>query len=239
MNQNHECVYDADGAACNICHKTVSEQLMESQGYLKKSELTFSKMFDVTPSPLIYLDGIARTPEKRLDFFNKVKANYCVVINVADTPCATAEFQAEGIPSYWFPIVEFAEWGYTPFFSTLRVAQMYYEKTKPILIHCHAGAHRSPIVAYAILRALGQDAQQAENELEYPGLTEIFKRDINKKRIPVDIIEFLKKALANPMISLKDIGQLMGKTEGFYRDADDSVKTSYDIHKFVEMGPGL
>lgn len=190
-------------------------------------------MFVVTPSPLIYLRGLARTPEKQRAFFDKVKTNYCVVVNVADTPCAIPDFQAEGIPAFWFPIVEFAYWGYTPFFSTLRVAEMYYEQTKPILIHCHQGAHRSPIVAYTILRALNVTPQEAEARLEYPRLTEIFERDIKKERIPSDIIDFLRKSREHPEMSMKDIGQIMGKTEGFYRDADDKVKETYDVHKLT------
>jgi hypothetical protein len=190
-------------------------------------------MFTVTPSPLIYLQGLARTPEKRKAFFDKVRENYCVVVNVADTPCAIPDFQAEGIPAYWFPIVEFAYWGYTPFFATLRVAEMYYEKKKNILIHCHQGAHRSPIVAYTILRALGTSEEDAATQLEYPELTRILARDIKKGRIPEDIIEFLQRAINNPMMSLKDIGQIMGKTEGFYRDPDDTVKLTYDVHKLT------
>lgn len=191
-------------------------------------------MFTVTPSPLIYLNGLARTPEKRKAFFNNVKNNYCAVVNVADDPCATPQFQAEGIPSYWFPIIEFGYWGYIPFFSTLRVVETYWDGSKNILIHCHQGAHRSPIVAYAILKARENTPEQIETYLEYPKLTEVFNRDIEKRRIPDDIIGFLQKAQENPGMSIKDIGQLMGKTGGFYRDGDDSVKPTYDVHKLTQ-----
>lgn len=190
-------------------------------------------MFVVTPSPLTYLQGLARLDEHREAFFQRIKNEFCVVVNVADTPCATFDFQANGVYAFWFPIVEFGEWGYVPFFGTLRVAEAYYERNNPILIHCHQGAHRSPIVAYTILRAVGRDAAEAERELEYPGLTEVFHRDIQKKRIPADIIEFLKKALQYPTASMKDIGQMLGKTEGFHRDEDDSVKATYDVHKLT------
>jgi len=196
-------------------------------------------MFIVTPSPLIYLEGLARTEEKQKAFFDKVRNNFCMVVNVADTPCATDLFQAEGIPSYWFPICEFAYWGYTPFFATLRMMEYHYTGEKPILIHCHQGAHRSPIVAYTILRAFGRTPLEAETELEYKGLTEIFERDIKKERIPADIIEFLQMALENPQNSLKDIGQMMGKGRGFHRDDDDSVKVTYDVHKLTNIGPSL
>ena len=190
-------------------------------------------MFTVTPSPLIYLNGLARTPEKRKSFFDMVKSNYCAVINVADDPCAIPQFQEEHIPAYWFPIIEFGYWGYVPFFSTLRIALMYYEKNKNVLIHCHQGAHRSPIVAYTILRALGSSAEDAASQLEYKELPIIFQRDIDKRRIPGDIIEFLQVAICNPLMSLKDIGQLMGKHGGFYRDDDDVVKQTYDVHKLT------
>ena len=190
-------------------------------------------MFTVTPSPLIYLNGLARTPEKQKAFFEMVKSNYCVVINVADDPCAIPQFQEEHIPAYWFPIIEFGYWGYIPFFSTLRVVETYYSGDRNILIHCHQGAHRSPIVAYTILRALGTSTDDAETQLEYKGLNRIFERDVNKRRIPDDIIEFIQTAKKNPAMSIKDIGQLMGKTGGFYRDADDAVKPTYDVHRLT------
>ena len=190
-------------------------------------------MFTVTPSPLIYLNGLARTPQRRKMFFDMVKANYCAVVNVADTPCAIPDFQAEGIPAYWFPIIEFGYWGYVPFFSTLRVALMYCGKNKNVLIHCHQGAHRSPIVAYTILRALGSSPEYTAAQLEYKELPIIFQRDIDKRRIPGDIIEFLQVAINNPLMSLRDVGQLMGKHGGFYRDDDDVVKSTYDVHKLT------
>jgi len=193
----------------------------------------YKNMFTVTPSPLIYLNGLARTSEKRKAFFDNVKDNYCAVVNVADDPCATPQFQAEGIPSYWFPIVEFGYWGYIPFFSTLRVVETYYNGTKNILIHCHAGAHRSPVVAYTILKTYGKSPEEIETYLEYSGLTSIFARDIKKKRIPEDILVLLQFAHENPTMSIKDVGQLMGKTDGFYRDIDDAVKPTYDVHKLI------
>jgi hypothetical protein len=196
-------------------------------------------MFTVTPSPLLYLNAIARTEEQKKAFFRNVRKNFCAVVNVADTPCAVIDFQQEHIPSFWFPILEFGYWGYQPFFATLRVLDWYYVGEKSILIHCHQGAHRSPIVAYTIMIALGYSTEGAEEWLDYKGLSRILERDIRKNRIPADIIPFLKLASDMPDASIKDIGKLMGKSRDFTRDCDDKVKNTYDLHKLTKMGSEL
>lgn len=121
-----------------------------------------------------------------------IKENYCAVINVSDSPCATFDYQREGIPSFWFPIDEIGQWGYSPFYGTLRVVNEYYKGDKPLLIHCHAGANRSPSVAFAILMVKGYTVEEAERELNYDNLKEVFFRNIERKNIPEKVIEFLK-----------------------------------------------
>jgi len=127
--------------------------------------------------------------------------SYCACINVSDSSCATFDLQKLGMPAFWFPINEIGVWGHSPFFGALKVVNQYYKGDKPVLIHCHAGANRSPSVAYAILRAKGYTVEQAEELLKYPHLSEVFSRNIERKHIPGNIIEFLKAADESPEIT--------------------------------------
>ena len=132
------------------------------------------KIFVVTQTPK-GLDNILDVPPEL------IRQHYCVVINVSDSPCATFDYQKAGIPSFWFPIHEIKRWGYPPFFGTLKVVNEYYKGDKPVLIHCHAGANRSPSVAYAILLSKGYTPMEAEESLEYEGLSEVFVAKYSKK----------------------------------------------------------
>lgn len=140
---------------------------------------------------------VTRTP-KGMDQILSVKPDvaasyYCAVINVSDSPCASFDYQLK-VPSFWFPINEIAQWGHSPFYGSLRVVNEYFKGDKPVLIHCHAGANRSPSVAYAILLSKGYTPQEAEESLGYPNLTEVFKRNVERKHIPHNIVDFLVKA---------------------------------------------
>jgi len=141
---------------------------------------------------------VTRTP-KGLDQILSVKPEvaasfYCAVINVSDSPCATFDYQLK-VPSFWFPIHEIDKWGYSPFYGALKVVNEYYkEGGKPVLIHCHAGANRSPSVAYAILLSKGYSPEEAEKSLNYPELSLVFKRNVERKHIPKNIVDFLVKA---------------------------------------------
>jgi hypothetical protein len=129
--------------------------------------------------------------------------HYCAVINVSDSQCATFDYQRAGLPSFWFPINEIGKWGHSPFLGALRVVNEYYkEGDKPVLIHCHAGANRSPSIAYAILLAKGYTAEEAELSLQYDGLSQVFLRNVQRKHIPENIVEFLKLADKHPELSL-------------------------------------
>jgi len=148
---------------------------------------------------------VTRTP-KGLDNILSVQPDvaasfYSAVINVADSPCATFDYQMK-VPSFWFPINEIGKWGHSPFFGVLRVVNEYYKGDKPVLIHCHAGANRSPSIAYAILLAKGFTPQEAEASLNYKNLSLVFKRNVERKHIPENIVEFLKISNNDPSLSL-------------------------------------
>ncbi len=156
------------------------------------------KIFIVTRTPK-GSDGIlVIQPEE-------ISENFCAVINVSDSPCATFDYQNAGIPSFWFPVNEIGQWGHSPFFGTLKVVNQYYTGDKPVLIHCHAGANRSPSIAYAILLAKGYSPQEAEISLNYPDLRLNFKRNVERKHIPSNIIEFLKEADDKSLTSLNSV----------------------------------
>ena len=142
------------------------------------------KMFVVTRTPKGLDNILSVKPDLAANF-------YCAIVNVSDSPCATFDYQLK-VPSFWFPINEIAQWTYAPFYGTLRVVNEYYKGDKPVLIHCHAGANRSPSVAFAILMAKGYTVEEAEKELSYDNLKEVFFRNIERKHIPEKVIEFLK-----------------------------------------------
>lgn len=147
------------------------------------------KIFVVTKTPKALDNILSFSP-------SLIAQKYCAVINVADSPCATFDYQIH-VPSFWFPIHEIGKWGYVPFFGALRVVNEYFKGDKPVLIHCHAGANRSPSVAYAILLSKGYSVQEAEESLNYADFHEVFNRNLIKKHIPSNIVEFLQEANVN------------------------------------------
>lgn len=148
---------------------------------------------------------VTRTP-KALD--NVLSVNpaiaavaYCAVVNVSDSQCATFDYQPH-LPSFWFPINEIGQWGHGPFLGTLRVVNQYFKGDKPVLIHCHAGANRSPSIAFAVMVAKGYTIEEIEAQLNYESLHKIFHRNMERKHIPKNIIEFLQQADKEETMSL-------------------------------------
>jgi hypothetical protein len=170
---------------------------------------------------------VSRTP-KGLDNILSVKPElasqyYCAIVNVSDSPCATFDYQRAGVPSFWFPINEIGLWGHAPFYGTLRVVNEYFKGDKPVLIHCHAGANRSPSVAYAVLVSKGYTPQAAEQELNYDNLSEVFQRNIERKHIPANIIDFLKTV--DDGSNTESIATALRKLDSLY---DEWAQKKYD-----------
>lgn len=135
---------------------------------------------------------VTRTPKDKNDNWvikpEQITETYCASINVSDSQCATFDLQKLGFPSFWFPINEIGVWGHAPFFGALQVVNEFYKGDKPVHIHCHAGANRSPSIAYAILRSKGFTPEEAEESLNYENLHKVFERN----HVPKNIIEFLQ-----------------------------------------------
>lgn len=154
------------------------------------------KIFTVTRTP----KGLENVLSVQPDI---AATHYCAVVNVSDSPCATFDYQKSGVPSFWFPINEIGQWTHAPFYGTLRVVNEYYKGDKSVLIHCHAGANRSPSVAFAVLLAKGYTPEEAEESLNYANLKDVFLRNIERKHIPHNVVEFLKIIEAGePTISI-------------------------------------
>ena len=173
------------------------------------------KIFTVTSTPKNADNTLSVAPDLASKY-------YCAVVNVSDSQCATFDYQKAGIPSFWFPINEIAYWGHSPFFGTLWVVNEYFRGDNPILIHCHAGANRSPSIAYAILRAKGYTPKEAEQSLNYDEMSQVFKRNIEMKRIPKNIIQFLIEADKDATSSLR---YCLSKIDALY---EEWAKTSID-----------
>jgi len=159
------------------------------------------KIFTVTGTPKNIDNILLVRPEV-------ASYKFCAVVNVSDSQCSTFDYQPF-LPSFWFPINEIAQWGHSPFLGTLRVFTEYYKGDKPILLHCHAGANRSPSVGYAILLAIGYSPEEAEESIGYENLRNVFKRNIDRKHIPKNIVDFLKVAIENPTFSTHGVLQKM------------------------------
>ena len=133
--------------------------------------------------------------------------NCAAIINVSDTPCSTFE---HGVPSFWFPINELGDWGYAPFFGALRVLQRYEEPDgRPVIIHCHAGVHRSMSVALALQLSCGHKPEDIELK-PYTGRVvrdgfcphSLFQRSMKVGHIPDDVVAMLVTAKQHPDYSL-------------------------------------
>ena len=131
---------------------------------------------------------------------------YCAVVNVSDSPCLSLSDLP--IKSFWFPVHETGKWGYSPFYGAAKVNDTLCTEQKSLIIHCHAGACRSPIIAYTILRAEGYtDAQIESINPAYKGYSEDLGINIARGCIPADIITFLQARHKNPTYSI--MGLLM------------------------------
>lgn len=158
---------------------------------------------------------------------------YCASINVSDSPCGTFDLQKMGFPAFWFPINEIGKWEHSPFFGALNVVKEYYKGDKPVHIHCHAGANRSPSVAFAILRALGRTVEEAEDSLNYEDFGECFQRNIDRGHIPKNIIDFLKAQFENPHFT--SLSQVLRKMDGWY---DELAQRKFDEQENYTLTTG-
>ena len=151
---------------------------------------------------------ISCNPEHTTDF-----SQFAAIINVADSECQT--FKAN-IPSFWFPVHEVNQWGYGPFYGAAKVVDYFRDHPNPILIHCHAGANRSPSIAYAIMMSDGMSYSHIESLYPLYGRTEndegigsIYDKNVKKGYVFSDTISMLTARHAFPSYSLMGLLQVI------------------------------
>ena len=108
-----------------------------------------------------------------------------------------------------------------------------------MLIHCHAGANRSPSVAYAILRAKGYTPEEAEETLEYDGLSQVFKGNVERKQIPKNAILFLKECLRDPSLSLRAALRQVDEEYNQWEQKQFKDQQNYSLQSDSEIGARL
>jgi hypothetical protein len=190
------------------------------------------KMFVVTRTPKALDNVLSVNPEVAAQ-------RYCAVVNVSDSQCATFDYQPH-MPSFWFPINEIGQWGHGPFLGTLRVVNQYFKGDKPVLIHCHAGANRSPSVAYAVMLAKGYTKEEASQSLDYDHIEDVFNRNIQRKHIPANIHEFLKVAVeSEETFSLMGILRKMDALYNEWAQKKFEEQNDYALNKDGDTGTRL
>lgn len=142
---------------------------------------------------------------------------YSAIVNVADSPCtaftASKTYQnvGEPIPYFWFPVHECGFWGYSAFYGAAHVYDTFAAPSgKTMLVHCHGGACRSPLISYAVLASNGWTDEEMVGAFALfgssrdgsPRIAELFRTHIRKGCIPADVIEFLKARKEKPTFSI-------------------------------------
>ena len=153
-------------------------------------------------------DGMTRDTYDMFDVF----------INVSDSPV----FLPEGLPlkhNHWFPINEMGYWGYGSVFAVKKWLDYHHERRDNIYLHCHAGAHRSPMMFLAWLTSCGMTLEDAAsfhpryNESHSTWMVDKFQLDIRQGHLPKHLPEFYRRMRENPTYSLMGILMTGGDIE--------------------------
>jgi len=95
-------------------------------------------------------DGMTRETAQSFDVF----------LNVSDSPSNYFD-GLEGQRMHWTPISEMGYWGYAPLYFCKMVLDHHYKKKDRVYVHCHAGAHRGPMMAMCWLLSNGKTLKEA------------------------------------------------------------------------------
>lgn len=155
---------------------------------------------DIGEHPVIY----------NKDDFDYFIAGYGTMFNFADE----LPYEDDKTKVYWHPINEFGYWTYQPFYFFTILMDKAIERKDNIYVHCHAGAHRSPMMVYLYLRSLGNSPDEAYKLFEdnyvvigdsFNWLEDTFQNDVEYGRIPEDIVEFMQYVRKNKNMSMMHI----------------------------------
>ena len=149
-----------------------------------------------------------------------------VILNVSDSPCwleYPESVRAARCLYNWFPINEMRPWGLAPFYWSKRILDNAAHCGQKIGIHCHAGAHRSPIIALLWMLSLekpdsvmkqweGQDWSFTVDGRE-SNIWSMYGRDKVKGIVPDNIAKLHQLMRLYPSYSLMGLEQLLNKKE--------------------------
>ena len=169
-----------------------------------------SLKLEIGDHPIIYAD---HEPESRVD-------KYESIFNFSDEPPYGINKKAHPETEvHRHPINEFGYWTYQPFFFMVHLMDDAVARDRNVYVHCHAGAHRSPMMTYLYLRSLGNSPDEAyalfDDKYVVLGeksnwLEETFQNDVEYGRIPADIVEFMKDVRKNKDISMMHVMKKRG-----------------------------
>jgi hypothetical protein len=165
-------------------------------------------------------------------------SNYDAVVDVSDCPTYGLDKKIKNY--HWLPITEWDKWGYAPFYFAVKILDHYIKKKSKIYVHCYAGKHRSPMMVYTYLQSLGLSEDEAfklfktEWDIKLSNvktkkkewLKRFFEKDIQRGRIPKDVIQFMREVRANPDMSILHIlDKMNGRTDDI-SDKDFHIEMS-------------
>lgn len=129
-----------------------------------------------------------------------LRDRYGLVINVNDAFLSNTP--------YWFPINEVTPWGHAPFFYVKRLLDFHIQvdSNVKILIHCAAGAERSPMMAFCYMMSLGFTPEEIDEKcLHGRSLSQRYYHLIKYGIVPGDLPAFYKLMNEYPTNSLMGI----------------------------------
>lgn len=149
----------------------------------------------------------AHVPEFNIDVSNIEFArgyhkDYDLIIGVSDV--------YEEVDTHWFPINEVAPWTYAPFYWFKTIVDKAVKEKKRILVHCHAGAHRSKMMVYCWLFYKGWTDEKIQERLH---MARQFEYDVEKGYIPADVFDMMEIMDEHPSWSLAGCLREMGKKQ--------------------------
>lgn len=123
---------------------------------------------------------VGRVSAGNLEAGVELRSEFDLVINVNDAYTTESSH-------FWFPINEVAPWGYAPFFFVKRIIDAHPDAN--VLIHCAAGACRSPLMVFGYTMSHGMPPEEVEAKYggRYMTLYARMKRD---GIIPANLPEF-------------------------------------------------
>lgn len=172
-----------------------------------------SLKIEIGDHPIIYAD---HEPESRVE-------KYDSIFNFSDeAPYGLSKNDYPKTEIHWSPINEFGYWTYQPFYFIVPLMDNAVERGRNIYVHCHAGAHRSPLMTYLYLRSLGHTPEEAyalfDDKYVVLGeknnwLEETFQNDVEYGRIPADVVEFMKDVRTHKDRSLMGLLKMRGSMD--------------------------